>query len=362
MKKINIILICIVIFVASGCNKIMEYSDDEYVREETNDSNSKNKALQKDETVKSSPFEFKTDKITILKWKDDALQDNELDKICDIEDKEYIEKLINALKSEEWEEASLEKQIAAVPEYYISFNNGTLIKLLGEVSYGHIVNYTIDNGLYDYFNGSVYFFPDDFLNLIIDEVNKSDAIIKDHIIELDRTVLKEIVQSYFLVFDVDMSFEKEAFVDFEKVFYYMASAGTYPIQPIDHEIHSDNYMRESMRPEMYQYYNEETSTMQVPANIVEEYISSKFNTKIDHSHIKEYDQESDTYIYYPFMGGFNYDILIDEVVFEDEIVKFTSILTQDVDDPIDKVYQAIFVIKFEDDEYSFLSVEIEEII
>jgi hypothetical protein len=339
LKKLSIIIICIIVFFASGCNNT-------------------------EETVKSSTFGFETDKITILRWKDDALQDNELEKICDIEDKEFIEKITNALKSEEWEEASLEKQIAAVPEYYISFNNGTLIKLLGDISYGHIMNYTIDNGLYNYFNGSVYYFPETFLNLIKEEVNKSDSLIKDHLIQLDKTVLKEIVQSYFLVFEVDMSFEKEDYLDFEKVFYYISSAGTYPIQPIDDKdkIHTDSFMGQSVRPELYQYFNDDTSMMKVPTTIVDEYISSKFNTRIDHSQIKEYDQESDSYIYYPFMGGFNYDILVDEVVVDGEIVKFSSILTQDVDNPVDKRYQATFVIKFVDGEYTFLSVKIKEII
>jgi uncharacterized lipoprotein YehR (DUF1307 family) len=61
LKKLSIIIICIVVFFASGCNKT-------------------------EETVKSNTFGFETDKITILRWKDDALQqDNELEKICDIE-------------------------------------------------------------------------------------------------------------------------------------------------------------------------------------------------------------------------------------------------------------------------------------
>lgn len=55
-----------------------------------------------------------------------------------------------------------------------------------------------------------------------------------------------------------MSFEKEDYLDFERVFYYIASAGTDPIQPADHKILTDSYLRQSVRPELYQYFNEES--------------------------------------------------------------------------------------------------------
>jgi uncharacterized protein YcfL len=237
--------------------------------------------------------------------------------------------------------------------------------------------------------------------------SESYPLIKDNIHKLDNAVLKEIVQSYFLVFEFDMCFYEEDFVTFERSFQYMAGAGTYPIQPFEYWIlfenyydsdsgnytipvkvvdklileekinsarftnltiidndyiiePSDRYMRWSMRPELYQYFDKETEMIKVPTNIVDEYIVSKFNTSIDYSQIKEYDKESDTYIYYPFMGEFYYDISIDEVVIDGEIVKFTSILTNNVDDNLNSIYQATFVIKFVDGEYKFLSVDIKE--
>ncbi len=230
-------------------------------------------------------------------------------------------------------------------------------------------------------------------------------IIEDNILELDEAILKEIVQSYFLVFGFDTCFYEEEFVDFESVFYYMSSAGTYPIQPFEYKIlfenyyspdsghytipvniiedliskekinsewitnltiindnyeiyPSDIYISWSMRPEVYQYFDEKTEMMNVPANIVNEYILSKFNTIVDDSQIDEYDKESDTYAYFPFTGGFYYDISIEEVEIEGEIVRFTSKLTTDIDDTISNIYQVTFVIKFVDGEYKFLSVDI----
>ncbi len=229
--------------------------------------------------------------------------------------------------------------------------------------------------------------------------------IEDNILELDEVVLKEIVQSYFLVFEFNRCFYEGELIDFESVFYYMSSAGTYPIQPFEYKILFENYynsdpgyytipvnivdnlisieklksawftdltiindnyeiypseiyIRWSMRPEIYQYFDEETAMMNVPANIVNEYILSKFNTMIDYSQIEEYDKESDTYSYYPFMGAFYYDISVEEVEIEGEIVKFTSKLTTDIDDTISNIYQVTFVIKFVDGEYKFLSVDI----
>lgn len=157
-KGITTLLIIFIIIILTGCN--------------TNDDNNEIKSKARDD-ANTNPYEFETEKITVLRWKDDALQDNELEVACDIEDKDIIEKIINALKSEEWEEVSLEEKIKAVPEYYISFNNGTMIKLLGDISYGHIMNYTMDDGLYDYLNSRIYNFPEEFLNLIIAEVNKN---------------------------------------------------------------------------------------------------------------------------------------------------------------------------------------------
>jgi len=111
-KGITTLLIIFIIIILTGCN--------------TNDDNNENKSKAQDD-ANINPYEFETEKITVLRWKDDALQDNELEVVCDIEDKDIIEKIINALKSEEWEEVALEEEIKAVPEYYISFNNGTMI-------------------------------------------------------------------------------------------------------------------------------------------------------------------------------------------------------------------------------------------
>ncbi|QUI21579.1 hypothetical protein HZI73_04410 [Vallitalea pronyensis] len=235
---------------------------------------------------------------------------------------------------------------------------------------------------------------------------KSDSLyaeINDNIHELNNALLKEIVQSYFLVFDFDMSFNEDDFVDYERAYQYMRSAGTYPIEPFEYwkifekyydsksdqytipvelvdklileekikssqfaglTVVDDTYIVESsfwtVRPELHGYFNKDTWTLTVPSEIVDEYILSKFNTKIDYSQVKEYDENSHTYTYEPFMGSFHYDISVDEVIVDDEIVKFKCILTNEIEENESLSYETTFVIKFVHGEYKFLSVDIKD--
>lgn len=230
-------------------------------------------------------------------------------------------------------------------------------------------------------------------------------IIKDNIHELNSTVLQKIIQSFFLSFEFHTKFNSDEKISFGNAFYYIASAGTYSVQPVDYQKlfenyfdsnsgnyiiplqvvdelifkkriesvmfsditinngnyivkPSDRYMRWDMRSEIYQYFNKETEMIEIPSHIVDEYIVSKFNTTIDHSLIKEYDKVSDTYSYYPFMGEFYYDISIDEVIIDGNIVKLTSTLTENTNENPNRLYQATFTIEFKDGEYKFLSVDV----
>lgn len=232
----------------------------------------------------------------------------------------------------------------------------------------------------------------------------SYPIMKDKIHELNNTILKEIVQSYFIVFDIDMSFNEDYVLDYERAFQYIRSAGTYPIEPFEYwkifssyydaetdkytipvkfvnklildkkitpsqfeglTVVDDNYIVENffwtVRPQLHQYFNKDTLTLtSVPSEIVDEYILSKFNTKIDHSRIKEYDENDNTYTYEPFMGGLHYDILVDEVEVDNEIVTVKCVLTNELEESSSISYQATFVIKFIQGEYKFLSVDIKD--
>ena len=229
-------------------------------------------------------------------------------------------------------------------------------------------------------------------------------VIKDNINELNNTIIKEIIQSYFLGFGFDMSFNENDLVDYERAFQYIRSGGTYPTELFEYWKIFENYYDSksgkynipvefvdelilekkikasqfsgltaiddtyivdsffwNVRPELHQYFNKDIYMLKaVPAEIVDEYILSKFNTKIDHSLIKEYDENNDTYTYESFNGSFDYGIQVDEVIVDNEIVKFKCILTHEMqEDPI-TTYQATFVIKFVDGEYKFLSVDIKE--
>ncbi len=408
--KKGIVAVFVIVLGFTGCN----------INNDNEIENGDNVKTQVEDDIEDSRFKVETDKITVLKWQDDALQDNELEVICNIEDKGLIVKIIKTLTSEEWEEVPFEEEIPAVPKYYISFNNGTMIKLLDDIAYGDIVDYTINDGLYDYFNGSTYYFPEEFLTLIVDEVNKeiniaddietevSERLIKDNIHELNNAILTEIVRSYFLVFDFESSFYEQDVTDYKVALKYMMSAGTYPIKTFEYWIlfdeyydldtatytipvsvveqlisndeidsswfaslsiidamyivkPSDSFMSWSMRPEIYQYFDNDTEMITVPANIVNEYISSKFNTVVDYSQIEDYSENSDTYSYYPFMGEFYYDILIGEVIVDAEIVIFTCILTDNIEENPTSEHQATFIMQFVNGEYKILSVEVEEL-
>ncbi|GMQ63221.1 hypothetical protein [Vallitalea maricola] len=226
-------------------------------------------------------------------------------------------------------------------------------------------------------------------------------VIKDNIHEIDNTLLKEIVTSYFLVFDFDMSFNEDDLVDYERAFQYIRSAGTYPIEPFEYwkffedyydsesdnytipvklvdklisekkikssqfaglTVVDDNYIVDSLfwtvRSELHQYFNKGKWILTVPSEIVDEYILSKFNTKIDHSQIKEYDENSQIYTYESFTGSFHYAITIEEVIVDDEILTCKCILTNEIQESQLISYKVTFVIKLVDGEYKFLSVDI----
>jgi hypothetical protein len=241
-----------------------------------------------------------------------------------------------------------------------------------------------------------------FLSSVSSE-QKSDSlysVIKDNMNELDNSILEEIVYSYFSVFDINMSFNENDVVEYERAFQYIRCAGTYPIDPFEHwkifgnyynsrldkytipvefvnkliledkikseqfdgiTIIDNNYIVEgffwTVRQELHQYFNKDTWMVTVPAKIVDEYILSKFNTKIDHSRIKEYDENSDTYTYEPFRGSIIYNVLIKEVIVKDEIVRFKCTLVNEMESIL---YQVTFVIKLVDGEYKIISVDIKD--
>uniref|UniRef100_UPI00272D4A0B hypothetical protein n=1 Tax=Vallitalea guaymasensis TaxID=1185412 RepID=UPI00272D4A0B len=85
-------------------------------------------------------------------------------------------------------------------------------------------------------------------------------VIKDNIHEIDNTLLEEIVTSYFLVFDFDMSFDEDDLVDYERAFQYIRSAGTYPIEPFEYWKFFEDY------------YDSESGNYIIPVELVDKLI------------------------------------------------------------------------------------------
>lgn len=232
---------------------------------------------------------------------------------------------------------------------------------------------------------------------------KSDSaysIIKDNIPELNDDILEMIISKYILTFSNDFSFKQDDYINFKKAFTYIIYGGTYPLQHFRTEVIAPYYDREShkyilpiekmnklilekkvdasyftklpivndtyiagssftsIRPELYPYFSEETSSITVPAKIIDDYLLSKFNTIIDHSIIEEYDANSDTYTYIPFFGGLYSSQEIDEVVFQDEIAHIKFTLIEEPDEEFPTFYDGTFIIEFADGEYKFLAGDI----
>ncbi len=231
--------------------------------------------------------------------------------------------------------------------------------------------------------------------------NLDEPLIKDNIPELNDAILNMIISNYLLTFNNDFSFTQDDYINFNKAFNYIVTGGTYPLQPFrgkeliepyyDREsnkyilpieqvnklilekkvdasyftelpIVNDTYIAgysfTSIRPELYPYFNEETFSITVPAKIIDDYLLSTFNTIIDHSIIEEYDANSDTYTYTPFVGGLYVSQEIDEVVFQDEIAHITFTLIEEPDEEFPTFYDGTFIIELADGEYKFLAGDI----
>ncbi len=231
--------------------------------------------------------------------------------------------------------------------------------------------------------------------------NLDEPLIKDNIPELNDAILNMIISNYLLTFNNDFSFTQDDYINFNKAFNYIVTGGTYPLQPFrgkeliepyyDREsnkyilpieqvnklilekkvdasyftelpIVNDTYIAgysfTSIRPELYPYFNEETFSITVPAKIIDDYLLSTFNTIIDHSIIEEYDANSDTYTYTPFVGGLCVSQEIDEVVFQDEIAHITFTLIEEPDEEFPTFYDGTFIIELADGEYKFLAGDI----
>ncbi len=237
------------------------------------------------------------------------------------------------------------------------------------------------------------------------ETAPSQPKIKDNISEIDNNVLKQIALSYFIIFDFDQYFAEQDVMDYGRAYQYMTYAGIYRMNPLniwerpdlmqyydeksdtvvlpaeivdalilegkidpseltESMMVDDNYVIDnyfwSIRPELYPYFNKETGVLTVPAEVVDGYISDKFNTIIDHAQTEEYDEASNTYTFAPFEGDFYYNLSIESMTVKDNVVRFNCLAV--LDEAVQKdpriSHEVLFTIMLTDGEYRYLSVEI----
>jgi len=134
-------------------------------------------------------------------------------------------------------------------------------------------------------------------------------------------------------------------VDFDKIFNFFYWAGCYDYN-------------EEIREELKKYYSEKNNTLRAPSRIVDEFLTNKFSTTINHSKIKNYDNGSDMYIIEPFQGDFYYDIVNTNIT---EIKKDTyEIHTRLVDSFNTKkvIAKYKFTLEIKNEDYKYISIEL----
>ena len=153
----------------------------------------------------------------------------------------------------------------------------------------------------------------------------------------------EIVKAYNIV-KMPENFEETTVLQYDKVFNYFLYAGF--------------YQNNAVRSELQKYLNED-GVYEIPVNIVDHYLSKKFNTSVNRKLIPFYREDTDTYQLTPFQGEFYYDIEVSSLKEVDpKIYEFISFLSLNADDPIKNSSQQKFVIFVDNGCYKFLEHQV----
>lgn len=92
-------------------------------------------------------------------------------------------------------------------------------------------------------------------------------------------------------------FDKNGDFPYNKAFNFFRYAGAY---------NAEGYVRSELK----RFYVEETNTFNIPSEIVDKYLITKFNTKVNHDEVKEYVKSTDSYLFEPFQGEYYYETVI----------------------------------------------------
>ena len=177
---------------------------------------------------------------------------------------------------------------------------------------------------------------------ISSNVYSEKDFIKDDVVgsEVNIETLIRIAKNYNIMYDFnDLDNNEE--LPFSKAFKFFKYAGAY---------NTDVYLRSELK----RFYNEETNTFNIPSEIIDKYLITKFNTKVNHDQVEEYVQSTDSYLFEPFQGEYYYEtVIIKYNRIENNMFEFECISTglEGVEPKTQK-----FVVEIRDNNYKYVSV------
>ncbi len=154
-----------------------ETANDEQMLSEYDKSEIDDKSEEVSDLLEANYESLNTDKISIYEVSTSSISDNmeyNLDLVNEIKEESSIKKLLTLCNKEKWESVPLEKEYSAIPYYYVSFNNGTMISLLSDEAYGYIMNYEYNSETKIFKLKNVqgpYIMPSEIFEIVISYVN-----------------------------------------------------------------------------------------------------------------------------------------------------------------------------------------------
>ncbi|MBQ7936320.1 MAG: hypothetical protein IJ333_08285 [Clostridia bacterium] len=140
-----------------------------------------------------------------------------------------------------------------------------------------------------------------FLLISLCSCAKMNAI-KDHYETdvLNEEIALEIAESIIFA-GIEYDFLQEDTVPYEYIFDYFLYFGFFD---------RGNELREELKEYAADPTNYFETTYSIPAKIVDQYLTSKFYTKVDHKAIPSYNEKTDCYVLIPYTGDYYGDIQI----------------------------------------------------
>jgi len=164
---------------------------------------------------------------------------------------------------------------------------------------------------------------------------------------LSDTLMFKISKNYLSTCFYEFEYEEE--VPFEKIVNYYTFEGCFVF---DERTYSE---------EAYEYYDEETATFTVPAEVVHEFICERFNTKPAPEKVECYDKETDNYVFNCHTGTYHFDPKIVKKEFlGNNVYDFAVDLTYSRDETEKTGYICSYTVELTDTGYKYLACKIEE--